>query len=88
MPEVPANTPAINSSDYNIDNTKVFANVTTNLNVRTGPSTSYEILTSIPANQTFTRIAQGVQNGERWDKVLLENGMIRICISKLCERIC
>lgn len=38
--------------------------------------TSYEVLTSIPANEKFTRIGKGVQNGERWDKVLLDNGMV------------
>ncbi len=38
--------------------------------------TSYEVLTLIPANEEFTRIGRGVQDGERWDKVLLNNGMI------------
>ena len=37
---------------------------------------SYEVLVTIPSKQTFTRIGQGVQNGERWDKILLDNGMI------------
>lgn len=76
MPNQPVSSPNINTNDYIADNTKVYANVTNTLNIRTGPGTSYEILTSIPANETFTRIGKGVQNGERWDKVLLNNGMI------------
>ena len=76
MPEYAVSSPAINSSDFKNDNTKVYANVTTTLNVRTGPGTSYEKLISIPANETFIRIGQGIQNGERWDKVLLNNGMV------------
>lgn len=76
MPEMPTSNPNINSSDYVSDNTKVYANVTTRLNVRTGPGTSYESLTLLSPNETFTRIGKGVQNGERWDKVLLNNGMV------------
>lgn len=76
MPEYATSSPAINLNDYENDNTKSYANVTTTLNVRTGPGTSYEVLTSIPTKQTFTRIGKGIQNGERWDKVLLENGMV------------
>ena len=76
MPEYPVASPAILASDFKADNTKVYAKVSTTLNVRVGPSTSYEILTSINANDTFIRIGQGIQNGERWDKVLLNNGMI------------
>jgi len=76
MPQYPTSSPAISSSDFQADNTRVYANVTTTLNLRSGPGTSYERLASISANQTFTRIGQGVQNGERWDKVLLNNGMI------------
>lgn len=76
MPEFPTSSPAISENDFQNDNTRVFANVTTTLNIRSGPGTSYERLTSIQANQTFTRIGKGVQNGERWDKVLLDNGMV------------
>lgn len=76
MPSYPVSSPSININDFQNDNTKAFANVTTTLNVRTGPSTSYEVLTSISSKSTFTRIGKGIQNGERWDKVLLENGMI------------
>lgn len=87
MPSQPVSSPAINASDYVPDNTKVYANVSTNLNVRTGPGTSYEVLKSIPANETFTRIGQGVQNGERWDKVLLNNGMIGYVFQAYVEKV-
>ena len=76
MPNYPEDSPNIVSSDYEDDETKVYANVTGNLNVRTGPSTSYEILTTVTSNDRFTRIKKGIQNGERWDKVVLENGMV------------
>ena len=37
MPEYPSLSPNILESDYEIDNTQVYANVTTTLNIRTGP---------------------------------------------------
>ncbi len=37
MPELPCISPAISNTDYTTDNTKVYANVTTTLNVRSGP---------------------------------------------------
>lgn len=76
MPQYATSSPSISASDFQNDNTRVYANVTTTLNLRSGPGTSYERLTSIQANQTFTRIGQGMQNGERWDRVLLDNGMV------------
>ena len=76
MPEEICTRPDILESDYEDDNTKVYADVNTVLNLRTGPSTSYEILTTITRDEIMTRIAKGIQNGERGDKVLLENGMI------------
>ena len=76
MPEEICTRPDILELDYEDDNTKVYADVNTVLNLRTGPSTSYEILTTITRDEIMTRIAKGIQNGERWDKVLLENGMI------------
>ena len=45
-------TPNINEADYIADNTKMYADVTGSLNVRTGPSTSYEVLTGIDRNRT------------------------------------
>lgn len=76
MPQYSTDSPNIASSDYEDDNTKVYANVTGNLNVRTGPSTSYQILTTVTSSDRFTRIKRGIQNGERWDKVVLENGIV------------
>lgn len=76
MPRYMTENPNISESDYVADNTKMYADVTGTLNVRTGPSTSYEVLTGIDRNRVVTRIKKGVQNGERWDKVELDNGMI------------
>ena len=76
MPELPCTSPAISSSDFSSDNTKVYANVETTLNVRTGPGTSYEVLTSLASGTQMTRIAKGKQSGELWDRVKLSNGMV------------
>lgn len=76
MPVYSTDSPNISRYDYEDDNTKVYADVIGNLNVRTGPSTSYEILTTVTSSDRFTRIKKGIQNGERWDKVVLENGMV------------
>ena len=76
MPELPCTSPAISSNDFLSDNTKVYANVENTLNVRTGPSTSYEILTSIKSGTQMTRIAKGKQKGELWDRVKLSNGIV------------
>ena len=76
MPELPCTSPAISSSDFTSDNTRVYADVDTSLNVRSGPGTSYEVLTNIPANTEMTRIAKGKQKGELWDRVKLDNGMV------------
>lgn len=75
MPNIPTMSPNINNSDFINENTKVYANVS-NLNIRTGPSTSYEIITSLSKETKMTRIAKGNQQGERWDKVILENGIV------------
>lgn len=75
MPSIPMQSPDINANDFAQDNTKVYCNAT-NVNIRTGPSTSYEIITSINKQDKMTRIAKGKQSGERWDKVILENGII------------
>ena len=86
MPDLPCTSPAISANDFSSDNTKVFANVETSLNVRTGPGTSYETLTSIQGGTLMTRIAKGKQKGELWDRVILQNGIVRICLPKLCRR--
>jgi len=85
MPEIPTQNPNILESDFTNDNTKVYANVQTSLNIRTGPSTSYEVLTSVDKNTVMTRIAKGRQSGELWDKVKLENGMIGYAFQNYLE---
>lgn len=87
MPELPALSPSINTSDYTEDNTKVFANVETSLNVRSGPGTTYEILTSLQSGEEMTRIAKGKQKGELWDRVKLQNGMVGFVFSNYLEEV-
>lgn len=76
MPEIPTSNPNILESDFVSDNTKVYADVQSVLNIRSGPSTSYEIITSVDRSVEMTRIAKGKQSGELWDKVKLPNGII------------
>ena len=76
MPDVFTQNPNILESDFTEDNTKVYADVNNTLNIRTGPSTSYESLITIDRNLVMIRIAKGKQSGELWDKVRLPNGMI------------
>ena len=76
MPETPVENPNILESDFVEDNSKVYADVQTTLNIREGPSSSYEILTSVDRNIQMTRIAKGKQKGELWDKVKLPNGIV------------
>lgn len=85
MPTIPTQSPNINSNDFTKDNTKVYCN-SENVNIRTGPSTSYEIITTVSNQDKMTRIEKGIQSGERWDKVVLENGIVRLYISNLCYR--
>ena len=75
MPNLAADNPNINKNDFIEENSKVYCNGN-NVNIRTGPSTSYEIITSINIKDKMTRILKGKQNGERWDKVVLENGIV------------
>ena len=87
MPEIQEESPDINPSDYEEDNTKVYANVETTLNVRSGPSTSYEKITSVSKNETMTRIAKGNQSGELWDRVILENGIVGYVFQNYVEEL-
>ena len=87
MTEIQAESPAINANDFETDNTKVYANVETSLNVRSGPSTSYEKLTTVSKNEIMTRIARGKQNGELWDRVILENGMVGYVFQQYVEEV-
>ncbi len=76
MPEEICERPDIRQEDFEKDNTSVYADVSTVLNVRTGPGSSYDILTTISREEVMTRIGRGVQNGERWDKVRLNDGLV------------
>ena len=87
MPDLPCTSPAISASDFSSDNTKVYAKVDTSLNVRSGPGTSYEVLTSVSANTQMTRIAKGKQKGELWDRVKLENGMVGYVFQTYLEEV-
>lgn len=87
MPEYATESPNILESDYVADDKKMYANVTNSLNVRSGPSTSYEILTTITRNDTVTRIKRGVQSGERWDKIKLENGIVGYVFQSYLEEV-
>ena len=75
MPETRTENPNILETHFTDDNTKVYADVESVLNVRSGPSTSYEILTSVDSSVIMTRIKKGKQSGELWDKVKLANGI-------------
>ena len=75
MPTLPTESPSIYSNDFMQDNTQVYCNAT-NVNIRTGPSTSYEVITTVSHPDKMTRIAKGKQAGERWDRVVLENGIV------------
>ena len=76
MPELPCKRPSILDKDYIQDNTKVYADVATTLNIRSGPATTYESITTVTSKDIMTRIEKGVQNGELWDRVILENGIV------------
>lgn len=76
MPSIPTENPNINTSDFTQDNTKVYCNNSGKINVRTGPSTSYDVITTVTLQDKMTRIQKGNQQGDRWDKVILENGII------------
>lgn len=75
MQSIPTDSPNINPDNFVQDDTKVYCNAT-NVNIRTGPSTSYEIITRVNKQDKMTRIQKGIGSGERWDKVILENGII------------
>lgn len=87
MPDIPIESPSINSEDYEKDNTKVSANVNTSLNIRSGPSTSYDIVTTVQKGQEMTRIAKGKQAGELWDRVQLPNGILGYAFQSYLQEV-
>ena len=86
MPTIPADSPNINKNDFVQDNSKVMCNANT-VNIRTGPSTSYEIITTVPIQAKMTRILKGKQSGDKWDKVILENGIIGYISQKYVSEV-
>ena len=76
MPNLPCKNPNILDSDFISDNKKMYADVETTLNIRSGPGTSYETITRIDRNEKITRIEKGIQKGDLWDRVVLENGIV------------
>ena len=50
----------------------------TSVNVRSGPGTSYNVVTSLTNGTQVTRIRKAVAttNGYTWDKIKLENGTV------------
>lgn len=87
MPELPVKSPNILENDFTSDNTKMYANVTTKLNVRSGPGSSYEIITTLDSKEQVTRIAKGKQAGELWDRVILENGVVGYVFQSYLEKV-
>ena len=87
MPELPVESPNILENDFTSDNTKMYANVTTKLNVRSGPGSSYEIITTLDSKEQVTRIAKGKQAGELWDRVILENGVVGYVFQSYLEKV-
>lgn len=85
MLNLPADNPNINKNEFSEENTAVYC-TGDNVNIRTGPSTSYEVITSVNKQYKMTRILKGRQSGDKWDKVILENGIVRIYLSDLCNR--
>ena len=75
MPDIPTQSPSIEPSNFTDNNTKVYCNGT-NVNVRTGPGTSYEVITMVQEGNQMTRIKKGIGTGDRWDMVKLSNGII------------
>lgn len=85
MPEIPAVSPDINQNDFIKDNSEIYCNEDS-VKVRTGPNTSYETITVLSNKEALTRIEKGNQAGGKWDKVILDNGIVRLCLSKLYHR--
>ena len=75
MPTLPTDSPNVQPTDFVQENKKVYC-TGNQVNIRTGPSTTYEIITVVNQQDKMTRLAKGKQAGERWDKVILENGIV------------
>ena len=73
MSDYPVDIYVQNENDYVKDSTKVYC--TSNLNLRSGAGTGNSVILTVPSGTIMTRIARGVQAGERWDKVRLDSGV-------------
>lgn len=65
MPEFPAKSPDIMEDDFIKDRMKVYCNAE-NVNIRTGPGTNYEIITTVSNGENLTRIEKRKSS---WRKV-------------------
>ena len=61
MPQIKTESPRIDETQFVDEKKSMYANVRTTLNVRTGPGTDYEILTSIPSGTVINTIKRGIQ---------------------------
>lgn len=86
MPTIPTQSPNINTKDFLQTNKRAYCNASS-VNIRTGPSTSYEIITTIGKDTKVTVLAEGKQSGERWDKVQLDNGIVGFIYQKYVSEI-
>lgn len=75
MLNIPVQNPNINLNEFIDNESRCYCN-SQNVNIRTGPDTSYEIITTISYPEKLKRIKYGNQSGEKWDMVILENGII------------
>lgn len=65
----------INGSDHNSLNQECKIKANSSVNIRSGPGTSYSIVSSVKNGTKVTRIAKSVKkaNGYTWDKIVLSN---------------
>lgn len=75
MPQIPEQNPNINLQEFIDDNSRVYCN-SQDVKIRTGPNTSYEVITKVSKSEKMKRLKIGNQLGEKWDMVMLENGII------------
>lgn len=75
MPNIPTQNPNINLNEFIDNESRVYCN-SQNVNIRSGPNTSYEIITTVSYPEKMKRLKYGNQSGEKWDMVMLENGII------------
>ena len=87
MPEIKIQSPNVNPEDFTNDNTLVVPNVSGNLNIRVGPGSTHEILTTVTRHEVLTRISRGRQAGDLWDRVILPSGKIGYAFQNFLEEL-